>query len=89
MQILALTRYQRLGSSSRVRFYQYFPYLESQGFEIINAPFFDDNYVRTLYSGDRISLFAVIQAYTDRFLALFQKKDIWEQQQRRLPVLQG
>ena len=50
MRILALTRYERLGSSSRVRFYQYFPYLKAQGVEIVNAPFFGDDYVRDLYA---------------------------------------
>jgi len=76
MRILSLTRYQRLGSSSRVRFYQYFLFLESHGLEIINAPFFDDDYVRSLYAGQRISLSSIIKAYIDRFLALIQKKDI-------------
>lgn len=70
MRILALTRYQRLGSSSRVRFYQYFPYLEARGVELVSAPFFDDNYVRELYAGRRTSLKNVLQAYASRLIAL-------------------
>jgi glycosyltransferase involved in cell wall biosynthesis len=76
MLILVLTRYQRLGSSSRVRFYQYFPFLESQGIHIINAPFFDDEYICSLYSGRRISRHAVLKAYIDRIITLTQKKNI-------------
>lgn len=76
MHILALTRYQRLGSSSRVRFYQYFPYLESQGLEIINAPFFDDEYIRKLYTGKSTSLFKILQAYTNRISILIRNHGI-------------
>ena len=80
MQILVLTRYQRLGSSSRVRFYQYYPYLKSHGVEIVNAPFFDDEYVRNLYESQAASLKVAVKAYTSRLSILIQKKDfnlIW------------
>jgi glycosyltransferase involved in cell wall biosynthesis len=70
MRILALTRYERLGSSSRVRFYQYYPYLQAQGVEIVTAPFFDDEYVRTLYSGQAISKAEVLRAYLKRLSIL-------------------
>jgi glycosyltransferase involved in cell wall biosynthesis len=70
MRILTLTRYQRLGSSSRVRFYQYFPYLKAQGVDIVNAPFFSDNYVRDLYVGHRISLRMILQVYLKRISVL-------------------
>jgi glycosyltransferase involved in cell wall biosynthesis len=70
MRILALTRYERLGSSSRVRFYQYFPHLTAQGVEIIGAPFFDDEYVRNLYQGQRASLTRVLRAYLKRLSIL-------------------
>ena len=70
MRVLALTRYERLGSSSRVRFYQYFPYLEAQGVEIVNAPFFKDDYVRDLYLGRSISSRKVLQAYLKRLSVL-------------------
>jgi glycosyltransferase involved in cell wall biosynthesis len=70
MRILALTRYERLGSSSRVRFYQYFPYLITQGVEVITAPFFNDEYVRNLYLGQQASLLAVLWAYLKRLSIL-------------------
>src|SRR5215216_4557641 len=66
MRILALTRYKRLGSSSRVRFYQYFPYLQSHGIEIVNVSFFNDNYVSNLYSGQKLSIKPILSAYLKR-----------------------
>ena len=72
MRILALTRYERLGSSSRVRFYQYSPYLRQHEIEIVNAPFFEDAYVSNLYSGRRTSLRAVLRAYLKRLSVLTQ-----------------
>jgi glycosyltransferase involved in cell wall biosynthesis len=70
MRILLLTRYERLGSSSRVRFYQYIPYLKAQGVEVISAPFFSDEYVSNLYAGQRTSIKTVLAAYRRRLSAL-------------------
>ena len=70
MRILTLTRYERLGSSSRVRFYQYYPYLQAHGVEIVTAPFFDDEYVRALYRGQAISKVEVLRAYLKRLSTL-------------------
>ena len=70
MRILLLTRYERLGSSSRVRFYQYLPYLKAQGVEVITAPFFSDEYVNNLYAGQRTSIKTVLAAYRRRLSAL-------------------
>jgi glycosyltransferase involved in cell wall biosynthesis len=53
MKILFLTRYSRLGASSRLRTYQYLPLLEVEGFTVEAVPFFDDEYLRDLYSGKR------------------------------------
>lgn len=70
MRVLVLTRYERLGSSSRVRFYQYFPYLKSQGIELVSAPFFSDEYVKSLYAGRAISKPYILRAYLRRLLTL-------------------
>ena len=72
MRILALTRYEHLGSSSRVRFYQYFPYLEAQGVEISSKPFFSDTYIQDLYAGRSVSLKDLFLAYVKRLVALTQ-----------------
>jgi glycosyltransferase involved in cell wall biosynthesis len=70
LRILALTRYGRLGSSSRVRFYQYQPYLIKHGIDLINAPFFEDEYISNLYSGRRTSIKTIFRAYLKRLSGL-------------------
>jgi len=70
MRILLLTRYERLGSSSRVRFYQYIPYLQEHGVEVTNSPFFTDEYVKRLYTGQAVSKTEILQAYLKRFFVL-------------------
>ncbi|MCD1636363.1 glycosyltransferase family 4 protein [Martelella mediterranea] len=51
MNILLLSRYSRLGASSRLRTMQYLPVLLREGFNVEVAPFFDDAYLDVLYSG--------------------------------------
>lgn len=70
MQILALTRYERLGSSSRVRFYQYFPYLQANGVTILKEPFFSNDYLQSLYAGQRVSLQDIFRSYIRRLAVL-------------------
>lgn len=53
MRILLLSRYTRLGASSRLRTMQYLPALKSAGFDVDVAPFFDDAYLQALYSGEK------------------------------------
>jgi glycosyltransferase involved in cell wall biosynthesis len=48
MKILLLTRYGRLGASSRLRAYQYLPYLQSKGLEITTLPLLGDYYQEDL-----------------------------------------
>jgi len=74
MRVLAFTRYERLGSSSRVRFYQYFPFLESHHVKIVNAPFFKDEYVRNLYAGRRSSPASIVKAYLTRLTSLLNSR---------------
>jgi len=53
MKVLALTRYGRLGASSRLRFYQYLPRLERHGVNVTVAALSSDEYVSRLYAGRR------------------------------------
>lgn len=70
MKILYLTKYMEKAASSRMRSFQYFPYLEKEGFEITVKPFFDDNYIKYLYAGEK-NIFSILKAYIKRFFALF------------------
>jgi len=51
MNILLLSRYTRLGASSRLRTMQYLPFMARDGLHVQVAPFFDDAYLKALYSG--------------------------------------
>lgn len=71
MRVLLLSRYGRLGASSRLRSYQFIPYLESRGFDVSVAPFFGDDYVAGLYGGN-ISRAGVLRAYFSRIMIMLQ-----------------
>lgn len=53
MKLTILSRYTRLGASSRLRTMQYLPTLKEAGFEVELASFFDDTYLKALYGGKR------------------------------------
>ncbi len=68
MRLLILSRYARLGASSRLRTYQYLPLLESSGFQITVAPLLGDQYIEDLYAGKRKSFLKIVKAYFKRLL---------------------
>jgi glycosyltransferase involved in cell wall biosynthesis len=68
--VLVLTRYERLGASSRVRFLQFLPELERNGFNFDVRPLFDDAYVASLYGGPHVGTANILRAYWRRFSAL-------------------
>jgi len=70
MRVLALTRYSSLAPSSRVRFFQYIPSLNSLGVEIQVVSLLGDEYVRRLYSGQRQSVSSMAVAYIRRIASL-------------------
>jgi glycosyltransferase involved in cell wall biosynthesis len=69
MKVLMLSRYGRMGASSRVRFYQYLPWLDAAGIHITTAPLFSDEYVRSLQKNTK-NLFEAARAYAGRIQAL-------------------
>lgn len=66
MKLTILSRYSRLGASSRLRTMQYLPALEQAGFEVTVASLFDDAYLQALYSGRRDKL-GMMRAVLARF----------------------
>lgn len=70
MNILLLSRYGRRGASSRLRFYQYIPYLEQHGAAVTVAPLLDDAYLENAYAGRRKKPLAIIAAYLRRLARL-------------------
>lgn len=68
--ILLLTRYDRLGASSRLRFLDYLPALAADGLEVEVSPLLDDAYLRGLYGGRRPDPRRMAAAYARRVAAL-------------------
>ncbi|GAB4578743.1 MAG: glycosyltransferase family 4 protein [Anaerolineales bacterium] len=89
MRLLLLSRYGPLGSASRVRFYQYLPYLQAQGLQITVCPLLADEYVQNLYTGKRQSFAFLARAYLTRLRALLtsQKFDLIWLEKESLPWL--
>ena len=68
-----LPRYGRLGASSRMRFYQYLPWLEAAGISCTAAPLFSDGYVRGLQKNTK-NIFEATRAYACRIKALLSSR---------------
>lgn len=79
MKVQVLTRYARMGASSRLRTNQYAASMRAQGLELLFRPFFDDHYLEQLYTGQSTSR-AVLCAYVRRLAQLRRRTDadlIW------------
>lgn len=70
MRVLLLSRYENLGASSRVRSFQYIPYLKKEGIEVDITPLFSDEYIINLYQNGRRPLWLVVEAYVRRLMSL-------------------
>ncbi|MEX2591326.1 MAG: glycosyltransferase family 4 protein [Anditalea sp.] len=70
-KILFLTRYSRMGASSRLRTYQFLPFLREKGWEVEVKPLFNDQYLSELYAGKGLSWINVFNCYVNRMLLLF------------------
>ncbi len=83
-----LTRYDRLGASSRMRSFQYLPWLESAGISVTVAPLFSDQYVSGLQHNTK-NLAKAVSAYAGRIKTLLscKKFDLLWLEKEALPWL--
>jgi len=84
MKVLLLSRFNRLGASSRVRLYQYLPFLKNQGIEVTVAPLLEDNYLSAFYDSKVNHIKTRIVPYSRRFFQLLKSKCfdlLWIQQE--------
>lgn len=84
MKVLVLTRYTRLGASSRYRMFQYLPLLEKNGWQIEVHSLLGDKYINALYGKTSFPLFELIKSYWKRIRLLLKKEKydlIWLQQE--------
>lgn len=70
MKVLLLSRYDNLGASSRIRSYQYLPYLRDYGIAVTRAPLLSEDYLHRLYTGKSPQLTSILAAYSRRIVAL-------------------
>lgn len=75
MKVLLLSRYGHRGASSRMRSYQYLPYLRSQDINVTVAPLMNDEYVARLYAKKRVKFLSTIGAYMRRVKSLLLKNE--------------
>lgn len=66
LKLLALTRYGRLGASSRMRMYQFLPALQALGVEVHVSPLLRENYVIRLYARKPVAWTEVAGDYLRR-----------------------
>ncbi len=87
--VLALTRYDRLGASSRVRVLQYIPYLARQGLNVRVHALFSDADLRRLYKEGRRSFPRLTSALVRRIAAVIggHRGDVVWLQQELFPFL--
>jgi len=71
MKILLLSRYDRLGASSRLRSYQYLEQMRERGHKIDVAPLLSNYYLQRIYAGKRAPLAATAMAYVRRIVRMF------------------
>jgi len=65
-RVLILSRYEPLGSSSRLREFSYIPWLTARGLSVDIQSLLPDSYVERLYSGGGRRAFDVLRSYTRR-----------------------
>ncbi len=70
MRILFLPKYPRMGASSRLRTYQFIQQWEKSGYEVEVSSFFNDSYLKSVYSHRRPSIWNVLGCYFRRFKVL-------------------
>lgn len=84
VRVLALTRYDHLGASSRVRVLQYIPHLKENGIDVIVHPLFTNDDLRRLYKSGRRSALGLMAAFVRRLGRLLRAGPvdvIWLQQE--------
>jgi len=73
MRVLLLSKYDRLGASSRLRSYQYLLFLEHHGITVVVASLFDEAYVQGLYAR-AVPRWRVLVGYFKRLWLLFRSR---------------
>jgi glycosyltransferase involved in cell wall biosynthesis len=71
--VLVLTRYGSLGASSRIRFFQYFPYLQGHGISLVSDALVNDVLLESRYLNAKYGYGELVIAYLKRIWILLFK----------------
>lgn len=74
-KVLALTKYGRLGASSRMRFLQYIPWLQRAGIEVTVKPLLSDELLQERYQRGTYGWGPLVGAYAERCQLLRKRFD--------------
>lgn len=74
VRILCLPKHEPMGASSRLRTFQYLPYVRSQGFKVEVQSLLGDAYLRRAYEG-RTPWLTVARSYAARLWRLLSRRD--------------
>lgn len=75
LKVLVLTKYGRMGASSRLRLTQYLPWLQQDGAQVTAQALLSDDMLLARYQRGRYGLWALLRAYAGRCKALLQRHD--------------
>ena len=70
IKVLVLTKYGRLGASSRMRSLQYLPWFEQAGLQVTVHPLLSDEFLSLRYQQGTYGLWSLLKAYARRLCAL-------------------
>lgn len=88
MKLTMFTRYSSLGASSRYRFFMYAARLRTEeSADVKISSFFDDKYLRRLYSKRRAGGTSILKAYWQRFRDAFKADGLWLIEYELFPFL--
>ncbi|MFA0031226.1 glycosyltransferase family 4 protein [Vibrio sp. 10N.261.49.A12] len=71
MKLLLLSKYSRMGASSRLRTMQYIKFLEKSGFDIEQQALFNDDYLTRVYTKEKIPKKLLLRCFLLRLVTLF------------------
>lgn len=74
IKVLALTKYGHRGASSRMRFLQYFPWLEEASIQVAVLPLLSDEMLQARYLRGAYSMAPLLKAYASRCRALLGRR---------------
>lgn len=75
-KIYCYTKYTSIGASSRLRTYQFIDFLESNGYQVIAKPLYDQPYLEHLYKFKTRNYIKIFSLYFKRFIHLVSSSNV-------------